>query len=210
MHTMDNTLTTRLPKGDLYALLKKKGCLTEDECRCVMKQVLSGLQYLHEHGIIHRDIKLENLLIAEDGRLKITDFGISKDIRHEAAQTICGTPMYVSPELLNGKEYDQKTDIWSAGVVLYSLACGFQPFRPGDEDKGNREMFDQIMNGYYKYPSPYWDNVSPELKDLIDHMLTVDPKYRYDAKMCMYHPFFQIVKRGLENPSGYHSKRGLH
>ncbi|GAB1220378.1 hypothetical protein ENUP19_0052G0061 [Entamoeba nuttalli] len=185
--------------GDLFKLTLNKGCLNEKECRIVIKQIFYGIKYLHQNKIIHRDIKLENILLTSNGIIKITDFGLSKDTKKSIAETICGTPMYVSPELLSGQNYNEKTDIWSAGVVLYTIACGFQPFRSENETEdgkgGNRELFDLILNGYYQFISPYWDNISLELKDLISHMLIVNPKQRYDIEECLSHPFITSTKR---------------
>ncbi|ELP85284.1 calcium/calmodulin-dependent protein kinase type 1G, putative [Entamoeba invadens IP1] len=181
--------------GDLFHLLEQKGCLNEMECRLVMQQLLQGLQYLHHNHVIHRDIKPENLLLTKTNVVKISDFGLSKSINHTVAKTCCGTPMYVSPEVLSGKAYDEKTDVWSAGVVFYTLVCGFQPFTTTEKDTGNRELFDRIENGHYKFPSPYWDNISTEIKNCIQLMLTVNPMKRPTVRECLLFPFFSGKKR---------------
>ena len=188
--------------GDLYKLITNKGQLNELECRNIIKQMLHGLQYLHQNNIIHRDLKLENILLTRSGEVKITDFGLSKNLAKDIARTQCGTAIYASPEVLKGQRQTEKSDVWSVGVILYTLAGGYQPFIPRTgnlNDLGNRELFDLITNAYYTFPSPRWDHVSMELKDLIDHTLMVNPSDRYSIDDCLNHPFISGMKRRYRN-----------
>ena len=138
----------------------------------------------------------ENLLLEsdrEDSIIKIADFGLANvtdsNSSNEVMRTACGTPGYVAPEVLYGTGYGPKVDVWSLGIILYILLCGFPPFY--DED--NRALFETIKTGSYEYPSPWWDGISASAKDLIDHMLVVDPEARYSADDVLGHPFINAV-----------------
>lgn len=165
--------------------------------------------------MIHRDIKPENILLMdEDLTVKIGDFGLAKIVGEASfTTTLCGTPSYVAPEILahNGKarRYTKAVDIWSVGVVLYICLCGFPPF--SDELQNERfpyNLADQIRQGLFDYPSPYWDPVgdlartflprpqtllvhltNPPTVDLIDSMLTVNPEKRFTVDQCLAHPW---------------------
>ena len=180
--------------GELFDQIVEESHLTEERCQNIMKQLFSALEYLHSKSIIHRDLKPENILCEskESDVVKITDFGLSRIISKESlAKTMCGTPLYVAPEILTGKEYNaSKIDVWSCGVILYVMACGFPPFS-GSDDDGNRKLFDNIQHANYEFRSPYWDDKSDELKDLISKMLVVDIDRRYSIEECMNHPFMR-------------------
>jgi len=143
-------------------------------------------------GIIHRDLKPENLLYAspeEDAEIKLADFGLSKivgiDEESSVTNTTCGTPGYVAPEVLRMKGYDRSVDMWSIGVILYILLCGFPPFYEDNTAK----LFQTIMEGKFEFPDPEWTNISDSAKDLIKRMLTVDPKKRITADDALEHPW---------------------
>jgi len=152
-----------------------------------MAQLFAALSYLHKHGIVHRDLKLENLLLTKPGSLviKLADFGLSKVYTGEALQTACGTPYYVAPEILFGDGYDYKIDTWAAGVLLYVLLSGRLPFS-GDSDV---ELFNAIMECNLIWKKPQFDTVSPEAKDLISKLIIKDPSARLDADQSLAHPF---------------------
>lgn len=141
-------------------------------------------------GIAHRDLKPENLLYVskEPGSLlKISDFGLARFMgSNEVMMTQCGTPGYVAPEIIEGKGYNEAIDYWSVGVILYIMLCGFPPFYDEDNDK----LFDMIKQAKFTFPSPYWDNISNEAKDLISKLLVIDPKKRLDGPGLLKHPFF--------------------
>lgn len=153
----------------------------------IMRQLLSAIVYCHEHRIVHRDLKPENLLLEfkrpfeKGNNLKVIDFGTS--IEYNPSQKLkarLGTAYYIAPEVLRG-DYDQKCDIWSCGVILYILLCGYPPFN-GDNDA---QIFERIKSGKFSFPSPEWDYVSKAAKSLIRTMLEFDPKVRITAQEAL-------------------------
>ncbi|PQE10633.1 serine threonine- kinase chk2 protein [Rutstroemia sp. NJR-2017a WRK4] len=184
-------------EGELFNYITMKKKLTQGETRNLISQVFSALDFLHNRGYIHRDIKPENILIADQQNLviKIADFGLAKKISTEMSEefttTLCGTPSYVAPEVLENsksRRYSFPVDIWSCGVVLYICLCGFPPF--SDElysEEYPYKLTDQIREGKFDYPSPYWNSVGDSALDLIDKMLTVDINKRYTIKDCINH-----------------------
>lgn len=175
--------------GELFDRIVEKEKYTEGEAAQVVVTLAKALKYCHGLGVVHRDLKPENLLYAtsaEDSEIKIADFGLAKLLNGESMmQTACGTPGYVAPEILEGKVYDEAVDIWSLGVIAYILLCGFPPFY----DENNAALFTAIKSGSFDYPSPYWDSVSNNAKDLINKMLIVDPKKRLTANDVINHPW---------------------
>lgn len=109
--------------------------------------------------------------------------------------TVCGTPTYVAPEILEETGYGLKVDMWAAGVITYIMLCGFPPFRSAKKDQD--ELFDLIMEGDYEFLSPYWDNVSDEAKDLISKLLIVNPNHRYSAEDVLSHPWVKQAADSL-------------
>jgi serine/threonine protein kinase len=165
--------------GELFDKIIEMSKFSEAMAAEVSYNVLGALNYMHSKGIIHRDLKPENMLIAKKGdigQIKLTDFGLSKMIDEQSTimKTACGTPAYVAPEVLNNKGhgYDHKVDVWSMGVIIYILLCGFPPFY-GSNDS---QLFSKIKRGDYKFLKPYWDPISAEAKDFVKKMLVVDPK----------------------------------
>jgi len=177
--------------GELFDSIVSRGKYTEKDAARVVAQVASACAYLHAIGIVHRDLKPENLLLETKGsesRIKMADFGLSKMMEATTVlQTACGTPGYVAPEVLLGEGYNQEVDVWSIGVITYILLCGFPPFYADS----NAKLFEKIMAGSFSFPSPYWDKVSSEAKDLIRKMLVVDPSRRLTSKQVMEHPWIQ-------------------
>lgn len=175
------------PCGELYQILNKKGPLTETDAAIFFKQLLIGLQYIHSLNVGHRDLKLENILIDQFGRVKISDFGLSKLLRNEdngLTGTPCGSPCYVSPECISGHPYDpRKSDIWSCGVILYELTTGELPWTKRTQAK----LFQQIRNGEYSIPSKISDSCS----NLIIRLMTVDTTKRITIEEALNHPFLK-------------------
>ncbi|EYE93306.1 CAMK family serine/threonine-protein kinase [Aspergillus ruber CBS 135680] len=182
-------------EGELFNLIVSKQNLSEDETRHVFKQLFEGLKYLHDRGIVHRDIKPENILVSDKKlSVKLGDFGLAKIIGEDSfTTTLCGTPSYVAPEILqdtNYRRYTKAVDIWSLGVVLYICLCGFPPFSDELYTRQNPyTMAQQIKMGRFDYPSPYWDSVGDPALDLIDRMLTVNADQRITVEECLEHPW---------------------
>lgn len=188
--------------GELFDSIVKRGKYSESDAALLVHQVVSAINYLHSKGIVHRDLKPENLLLATkdvNSPIKIADFGLSKIMEASAVLiTACGTPGYVAPEVLKGEGYQQEVDVWSIGVIMYILLCGFPPFW----GENNSKLFEKIMVGNFSFPSPYWDKVSPSAKDLIRRMLVVDPKQRLSSKEILVHPWILGHTTGLEDLTG--------
>jgi len=174
--------------GELFYQIIDRGSYSEKDAAEVVRQLVTGVQYLHEMGICHRDLKPENLLTDEEGKIiKIADFGLSKIFKHGAPlKTSCGTPEYAAPEVLTGiEEYDQSVDLWSVGVITYVLLCGYPPFYGRDQPA----LFEKIINARYDFPDPEWSLISDNAKDFIKNLLVLNPKKRMTAKQCLSHPF---------------------
>jgi len=175
--------------GELFDRIVEKEKYTESEAADVVGKVASALHYCHSRDIVHRDLKPENLLLTsaeDDADVKIADFGLAKLLKEETLmQTACGTPGYVAPEILEVQDYDNKVDSWSLGVITYILLCGFPPFY----DENNAQLFQAIKRGDYSFPSPYWDDVSQEAKDLIGRLLTVAPGDRISCGDVLQDPW---------------------
>lgn len=175
--------------GELFDFIVRKKHLSEHEARTIMMQLLRSLNYLHSHEICHRDLKPENLLFSETDNinsLKLIDFGLSKMMgqKNEQMTTRVGTPYYISPEVLTGS-YGVQCDMWSAGVILYVLICGYPPFW-GNSDS---TILAKVRRGVYNYNGAEWATVSPQVKDLIDHLLVLQPGGRLTAEQALTHPW---------------------
>ena len=175
--------------GELFDRIINKEFFSEAEARQAALQILDALDYCHDHRVIHRDLKPENLLYSspdDDAVLKLADFGLAHICKpHEVLHSQCGTPGYVAPEVLNQAGYDTHADLWSVGVIIYIMICGFPPFYSDDSD----ELFALIQEAQYEFISPYWDDVGPVVKDLISKLLIIDPSKRLTAKEALQHPW---------------------
>ncbi|EHA98496.1 Calcium/calmodulin-dependent protein kinase type II delta chain [Heterocephalus glaber] len=141
-------------------------------------------------GVVHRDLKPENLLLASKSKgaaVKLADFGLAIEVQgdQQAWFGFAGTPGYLSPEVLRKDPYGKPVDMWACGVILYILLVGYPPF--WDEDQ--HRLYQQIKAGAYDFPSPEWDTVTPEAKDLINKMLTINPAKRITASEALKHPW---------------------
>ncbi|CAI2174692.1 5568_t:CDS:2 [Funneliformis geosporum] len=178
--------------GELFNQLLLKGSYTEQDAANLVKQILEGVAYLHDHEIVHRDLKPENLLFkdkSDDARLMITDFGLSKILKtdNDVLMTACGTPGYVAPEVLLQTGHGKPVDIWSIGVITYTLLCGYTPFWGDDQ----AALFESIMSGIYDYDEDYWSEISMKATDFIDKMLTFDPSKRVTAHEALNDEWFK-------------------
>lgn len=190
--------------GDMLGKVKKEKTLSEKAAATYLGQILSAVAYCHERGIVHRDIKLENILLetnAPSSLVKIIDFGTAKHLApNETISDIIGTvsaiqPLYIAPEVLS-RRASEKCDIWSCGVVLYIFLSGKMPFRGRD----GRDVFQQVRIGTFDidgefYAGPEWAPVSPNAKDLVLKMLTKNPLLRPCAKDLLAHPWFRICEK---------------
>lgn len=175
--------------GELFDRIVEKESYSEKEAADTILPIVDAIRYCHDTGIIHRDLKPENLLYEtkdEDSVIKISDFGLARFLPTDVfATTACGTPGYVAPEILLGKGYGASVDVWSIGITLYILLCGFPPFYNDD----NAALFEEIKKGEFEYPSPYWDDISDMAKDLISKILKVDPDERMTIDGILSHPW---------------------
>ena len=182
--------------GDVFGMLEKTGPFQEKVAARVMKQLLSALNYLHKQKIIHRDVKPENLLLADsenndDVNIKLIDFNIAtvktKDL------DVQGTIDYMAPEVFKGN-YDEKCDVWGAGVILYVLMSGGVPFGGGDDDELIRK---NILKARPVLEKGIWNNVSKECRDLIARLLNKSPTSRLSAEQALKHPWILKYVEGI-------------
>jgi len=173
--------------GELFNHIKNAGTFNEGDAIKIMKSLLSALAHIHQMGIIHRDLKPENLIMANKynmSRIKIADFGLATIMVKGQKETLrCGSPGYVAPEILNNCEYDTKVDIFSAGVILYTLLSGLSPFY----GISYQEILSKNRKCLIEYPEQHWSFVSDMSKDLLHKMVEIDPVKRYSADQCLDH-----------------------
>ncbi|XP_061640256.1 MAP kinase-activated protein kinase 2-like isoform X4 [Phyllopteryx taeniolatus] len=188
--------------GELFCRIQARGdqAFTEREASGIMRDIGSAIEYIHLMDIAHRDVKPENLLYStkeSNASLKLTDFGFAKETTvHNSLQTPCYTPYYVAPEVLGPEKYDKSCDMWSLGVVMYILLCGFPPFYSNTGQAVSPGMKQRIRLGQYKFPNPEWAEVSEEVlvlssaaKQLIIQLLKTDPNERMTIGQFMSHPW---------------------
>jgi 5'-AMP-activated protein kinase catalytic alpha subunit len=133
--------------GEVFDYIVSKTRLEEEEASKFFQEIIAGIEYLHKLRVVHRDLKPENLLLDHQNNIKVVDFGLSNTYKkNELLKTACGSPCYAAPEMIAGKKYESvKVDIWSSGVILFALVCGYLPFE--DENTGN--LYKKILNGDY-------------------------------------------------------------
>ena len=194
--------------GDLSQALQMRGCLCEEDAKNIMAGIFSGLGHLHSQGVVHRDIKLDNILLVDSkhdmSKLKIIDLGFaektatSESTDCEGCYAICGTPMYLAPEIIrpilrkgnlqNHVRLGTQVDLWSCGVVLYMLLSGYPPF----QTKGNAsiiELLKDIDNVAYDFSDPVWECVSDDAMSMVEGLLEADPAKRLTAEEALRHPW---------------------
>ena len=174
---------------------------SEADARIIFKQLMEAVKYMHDKQIVHRDLKLENMLLAKPSdirTIKIADFGLAKKYGQAALSTICGTPQYVAPEVIKGGStpytYGKECDLWSCGVILFILLGGYPPFY----DESEPRLFRKIREGKADYDDPVWKEVSAEARDLLDKLLNVDPKQRLPVEKVLSHPWMNPKLGGGE------------
>uniref|UniRef100_A0A7N6BT75 calcium/calmodulin-dependent protein kinase n=1 Tax=Anabas testudineus TaxID=64144 RepID=A0A7N6BT75_ANATE len=176
--------------GELFEDIVAREYYSEADASHCIQQILESVHHCHVNGIVHRDLKPENLLLAsklKGAAVKLADFGLAIEVQgdQQAWFGFAGTPGYLSPEVLRKDPYGKPVDMWACGVILYILLVGYPPF--WDEDQ--HRLYQQIKAGAYDFPSPEWDTVTPEAKDLINKMLTINPSKRITAAEALKHPW---------------------
>jgi len=177
--------------GDLLQLIKKVRKMSERATKPLFKQITQAIKYCHDNNILHRDIKLDNILLHKS-QIKLCDFGVSRLIT--PGQTIkeqCGTPAYIAPEIINRKGYKgTKADIWSFGVLLYAMLTGTVPFRSNNL----QDLHKLILKGVFDVPV----YVSSRATDLIRKMITLSPTKRISASQILSHPWLSSVQNSVQ------------
>uniref|UniRef100_A0A669CZM3 calcium/calmodulin-dependent protein kinase n=1 Tax=Oreochromis niloticus TaxID=8128 RepID=A0A669CZM3_ORENI len=176
--------------GELFEDIVAREYYSEADASHCINQILESVSHIHQHDIVHRDLKPENLLLAskmKGAAVKLADFGLAIEVQgdQQAWFGFAGTPGYLSPEVLRKDPYGKPVDIWACGVILYILLVGYPPFWDEDQHK----LYQQIKAGAYDFPSPEWDTVTPEAKNLINQMLTINPAKRITADQALKHPW---------------------
>jgi serine/threonine protein kinase len=176
--------------GDLLTRLARKTVYSEKDARDLVEILLAAVNHCHQHDVVHRDLKLENLLLVcdrDDNMIKLADFGLAAVATNETSLSgFCGTPGYVAPEILELQLYGKAVDMWSAGVIVFALLGGYLPFDAESLIKYRAACHEQVY-----FEPEFWAEVSVEAKDLICRLLTLDVKQRYTAAQALRHPWLK-------------------
>ncbi|KAJ2891001.1 Calcium/calmodulin-dependent protein kinase type I, partial [Coemansia aciculifera] len=194
--------------GELFEhILCRKPEFTEHDAAGVVRQIVEGVSFLHDHGIVHRDIKAENCLFktpAPDSTLAIADFGMSRIIgmgengeSNGALTTLCGTPGYMAPEMVLKTGHGRPVDMWAVGVIAYFILCGNTPF---ERDNPRAEAHAVVACDYAFEPKDHWRHISPAAQHFIAALLVYNPEKRMTAAQALVHPWLQGQKRMLMPP----------
>lgn len=177
-----------IEKGNFLDYVNRKGRLDETDARMFFAQMIYAVHVLHKNNIIHRDLKCENILVDINENIRLIDFGLSNQSQSQSNnlfQTACGSPAYASPEMIKGEQYTYKSDVWSAGIVLYAIAVGYLPY---DDDNVQKQL-QKIIYSDVQYPAHMSDN----LVDLLTKMLEKDPKKRISVEEIFSHKWLETV-----------------
>ncbi|KAB2005601.1 hypothetical protein ERO13_D11G258400v2 [Gossypium hirsutum] len=188
MFESDDTLQLIIDLCQPFTLYDKilEPDMSEPKAAAYMQQLMLGLAHCHRFGIVHRDIKPDNIFFDFRGNLKIGDFGSSTWLGEVGtADGLVGTPYYVAPEVVMGRAYNEKADVWSAGVVLYVMLAGVPPFYGETAE----EIFEAVLRGNLRFPSRIFRSVSAEVKDLLRKMICRDVSRRWSAEQVLRHPW---------------------
>lgn len=188
----------------MFDRIAKKKTFSEHEAARVIQTIGSAVQYMHSIGIVHRDLKPENLVFCDkspESVLKITDFGLAKYLVRSSSlssmNSIVGTIGYMAPEILRGDVYGPEVDLWSIGVILFVLLCGYPPFY----DPSPSGLFGQIRKGAYCFAEPHWNHISQDAKFVVFRLLTVNPKDRMTLQELLDHPWVKQQKPSPSQPN---------
>ncbi|KAH0634251.1 hypothetical protein KY284_037037 [Solanum tuberosum] len=172
--------------SDLFQRLSTQRVFSESDAIAVMVPLMEAIAHCHRLGVAHRDIKPDNILFNDWNDLKLADFGSAQCFcEGELMNGVVGTPYYVAPEVLAGRDYNEKVDIWSAGVILYIMLAGIPPFY-GDSTE---EIFEAVLRANLRFPTRIFRSVSPAAKDLLRRMLCKDISRRFSAEQVLRHPW---------------------
>lgn len=187
-------VTDLMSGGELLGALEERGSYAEEDARVVVSKLLSALVHMHSKGVVHRDLKLENILIAsrtDHTNIKIADFGLAAEVSPSRPKLskACGSPQYVAPEMLTSTSalYDSKVDVWSVGVILHYLLSGYPPF----DGETLADILLSIRRGAVVLDDPVWDLISSGAKSLVRLLLTRDPGRRPRAEEALEHPWLR-------------------
>eukprot|EP00069_Balaena_mysticetus_P006373 bmy_18536T0 len=194
--------------GELFERIKRKKHFSETEASYIMRKLVSAVSHMHDVGVVHRDLKPENLLFTDENdnlEIKVIDFGFArlKPPDNQPLKTPCFTLHYAAPELLNHNGYDESCDLWSLGVILYTMLSGQVPFQSHDKSltcTSAVEIMKKIKKGDFSFEGEAWKNVSQEAKDLIQGLLTVDPNKRLKMSGLRYNEWLQDGSQLSSNP----------
>jgi calcium-dependent protein kinase len=179
--------------GELFEKITEKGMFGEKDAAYIVKQILSAVCYLHNNNVVHRDIKPENILLEDKSDrpiIKLIDFGLARYNGGSKVKKITGSPYYLSPEAIKGI-YDQKSDIWAVGVILYIMLCGYPPFT-GDN---KFDILKSVQKGKFDFPKDEWSSISEDAKELVKKMLTFNRSERFSAEECLAHKLFKKIRK---------------
>ncbi|KTW31798.1 uncharacterized protein T551_01059 [Pneumocystis jirovecii RU7] len=173
--------------GELFDRICEYGKFSEKDAVIIITEILDALSYIHDNQIVHRDLKPENLLYLtsdHDSPLVLADFGIARNVKEDQVLlTVAGSYGYAAPEILSGRGYGKLCDIWSLGVITYTLLCGYSPFRSRDKD----ELIKETVCANIVFHQKYWKNISQDAKDFIVSLLKINPSERPTAKEALKH-----------------------
>ncbi|CAD8150298.1 unnamed protein product [Paramecium pentaurelia] len=208
-------ITEYLSGGELFEKINEIDHFDETIAAGYMRKILEAVNYCHNKNVVHRDLKPENIIFESrktNSSLKIIDFGTAKELLEskKLSQRI-GTPYYIAPEVIS-KQYDKKCDVWSCGVILFIMLCGYPPFN----GQSQQELYERIQAGVYTFNDSEWKEVSEDAKDLIKKMLVIDPEKRISAHDALQHEWIKITQKqkkinhkSLENLARFHSQSKL-
>lgn len=210
-------VTELMKGGELLDKILRQKFFSEREASAVLFTITKTVEYLHTQGVVHRDLKPSNILYVDESgnpeSIRICDFGFAKQLRAENGllMTPCYTANFVAPEVLKRQGYDAACDIWSLGVLLYTMLTGYTPFANGPDDTPE-EILARIGSGKFSLSGGYWNSVSDTAKDLVSKMLHVDPHQRLTAAQVLSHPWIvhcdQLPQYQLNRQDAPHLVKG--